>query len=85
MRKSSGLEFFYGSLGLPWRGCDPTGGRCVGAEAKRKGLEYRPVRDGERPHLPLSEAPAAPIRYVKGAALRRHIALAAFGDMRPRV
>ena len=83
MRKSSDLEFFCGLLELPWRGCDLTSGRCGCAEVKWKGLEYRP-RDGERPHLNLSEAPAASIQRAEGAALRGQISLAAFGDMRLR-
>jgi hypothetical protein len=76
-------NFFCGSLGLPWRGCDPTSGRCEGVEAEWKGLEYCPTHDGERPHLTLSEAPAASIQCAGGAAVRGQIAQAAFGDMRP--
>ena len=85
MRKSSDLEFFCGLLGLPWRGCASTSGRCGGAEAKWKGLEYRPTLDGERPRLTLSEALAASIQCAGGAALCGQIVLAAFGDKTSRV
>jgi hypothetical protein len=44
-RKSSDLEYFYGSPGLPWRGCGPLAGRCGGAQAKWKGPEFRPNRN----------------------------------------
>ena len=85
MRKSSDLEFFCGLLGLPWRGCASTSGRCGGDEAEWKGLEYRPTRDGERPRLNPSEALVASIQCAGGAALCGQIALAAFGDKRTRV